>query len=110
MRESLKYSKEEMIIVVDTFEEQGNDVILGLWKKQLSGCYCSPWSYRQVLATNHNMNKPAKSFTSNKYNTWFSEQVWMQLAEVTQPVNVKVYFMHSGLHIYIIIVCASKKT
>ena len=36
------------------------------------------------------VNKPAKSFISNKYNVWFVEQVSKQLLKGTQPADVKI--------------------
>ena len=36
------------------------------------------------------VNKPAKTFISNKYNSWFSKQVSAQVALATEPSKVKV--------------------
>ena len=41
------------------------------------------------------VNKPAKTFISNKYNSWFSKQVSAQLALATEPSKVKVAPKHS---------------
>ena len=65
---------------MDTFKGQDNDIVLSLCKKY----FC------QVVIVPHNLtkkfqplyitvNKPAKSFISNKYNEWFAEQVAKQL-------------------------------
>ena len=78
---SLKYPKEQMsFIIMDTLKGQDNDVILHLCEKHMC----------QVVIVSHNLtnkfqplgiivNKPAKSFISNKYNEWFSKQVSQQL-------------------------------
>ena len=55
----------------------------------------------QVVIVPHNLtikfqpldiavNKPAKSFISNKYNEWFSKQVSQQLEKGIQPAHGKV--------------------
>ena len=55
----------------------------------------------QVVIVPHNLtkkfqplditvNKPTKSFISNKYNKWFSKQVSQQLEKGIQPADVKV--------------------
>ena len=80
------------LIIMDTFKGEGNDVILDLCKKHM-------W---QVVIVLHNLtnkfqplditvNKPAKSFISNKYNEWFSKQVSQQLEKGIQPADVKVF-------------------
>ena len=55
----------------------------------------------QVVIVPHNLtkkfqplditvNKPTKSFISNKYNEWFSQQVSQQLEKGIQPADDKV--------------------
>ena len=92
MNASLKCPKEQMsLIIMDTFKGQDNDVILDLCQKN----FC------QVVIVPHNLtnwfqplditvNKPVKSFISNKYNEWFSMLVSQQLDKGTQPVDVQV--------------------
>ena len=89
---SLKYPKEQMsFIIMDTLKGQDNDVILDLCEKHMC----------QVVIVSHNLtnkfqplgiivNKPAKSFISDKYNEWFSKQVSQQLEEGIQPADVEV--------------------
>ena len=36
------------------------------------------------------VNKPSKSFVTNKYNTWFSDEVAAQLRNGTDPADVNV--------------------
>ena len=89
---SKKYPKEQMsLIIVDTFKGQDNDIVLDLCKKH----------FYQVVIVPHNLtnkfqplditdNKPAKSFTSNKYNEWFAEQVAKQLQKGIPPADIQV--------------------
>ena len=90
---SLKYPKEQMsLIIMDTFKGQYNDVILDQKAYVLLSL---------VVIVSHNLtnkfqlldftvNKPAKSFISNKYNEWFSKQVSQQLEKGIQPADVKL--------------------
>ena len=92
VKESLHFPKEQMsFIIMDTFKGQDNDLFLDLCKKN----FC------QVAIVPHNLtnkfqplditvNKPAKSFISNKYNEWFAKQVSKQLGQGIQPADVKV--------------------
>ena len=89
---SKKYPKEQMsLIIMDMFKGQNNDIVLNLWKKH----FC------QVVIVPHNLtnkfqplditvNKPAKSFISNKYNEWFAEQVAKQLQKGIPPADIQV--------------------
>ena len=89
---SKKYPKEQMLfIIMDTFKGQDNDIVLNLCKKH----FC------QVAIVPHNLtnkfqplditvNKPAKSFISNKYNEWFAEQVAKQLQKGIPPADIQV--------------------
>ena len=86
------YPKEQMsLIIMDTFKGQDNDIVLNLCKKH----FC------QVVIVPHNLtnkfqplditvNKPAKSFISNKYNEWFTEQVAKQLQKGIPPADIQV--------------------
>ena len=76
---------------MDTFKGQDNDIVLSLCKKH----FC------QVVIVPHNLtnkfqplditvNKPAKSFISNKYNEWFAEQVAKQLQKGIPPADIQV--------------------
>ena len=88
MKESLKYPTEQMsLTIIDTFEEQGNNAIIEVCKKQLC---------QIAIATNNcekkfqplkiTVNKPAKSFISSKCKTCFSEEV----LKLKQSVKKKV--------------------
>lgn len=92
VKSNLKYPKEQMsLIIMDTFKGQDNDLVIDLCKKH----FC------QVAIVPHNLtnkfqplditvNKPAKSFISNKYNEWFSEQVSQQLQKGIPAPDVQV--------------------
>ena len=77
------------LVIEDTFKGQDNDVILDLCQNH----FC------QVVIVPHNLtnrfqpleitvNKPAKSFISDKYNEWFSMLVLQQLEKGIQPADV----------------------
>ena len=77
---------------MDTFKGQDNDIVPNLCKKH----------FYQVVIVPHNLtnkfqplditvNKPAKSFISNKYNEWlFAEQVAKQLQKGIPPPDIQV--------------------
>ena len=89
---NLKYPKEQLsLIIMDTFKGQDNEAVLELCRK--NNC--------EVIIVPHNLtnkfhplditaNKPAKSFISNSYNDWFSQQVSQQLEKGIRPADVKV--------------------
>ena len=76
---------------MDTFKGQDNEAVLELCRK--NNC--------EVIIVPHNLtikfqplditaNKPTKSFISNSYNEWFSQQVSQQLEKGIGPADVKV--------------------
>ena len=71
---SLKYPKEQMsLIVIDTFKGQDNDVILDLCEKHMCQVVIVPHNLtKKFQPLNITVNKPTKSFISNKYNEWFA--------------------------------------
>ena len=89
---SLKYPKEQMsLIIMDTFKGQDNDVILDLCEKHMCQVVIVPHNLtNKFQPLDITVNKPAKSFISNKYNEWFSKQVSQQLEKGIQPADVKV--------------------
>ena len=97
---------------MDTFKGQGNNVVLNLCKKH----------FFQVVIVPHNLtnkfqplditvNKPAKSFISNKYNEWFAEQVAKQLQKGIPPADIQVSLNLGELNGYLryMITFATKK-
>ena len=74
---SLKYPKEQMsLIIMDTFKGEDNDVILDLCEKHMCQVVIVPHNLtNKFQPLDITVNKPAKSFISNKYNEWFSKQV-----------------------------------
>ena len=79
------------LIILDTFKGQDNDVILDLCQEH----FC------QVVIVAHNLtnrfrplditvNKPTKSFISNKYNEWFCMHFSQKLEKGIQPADVQV--------------------
>ena len=76
---------------MDTFKRQDKEAVLELCRK--NNC--------EVIIVPHNLtnkfqplditvNKPPKSFISNSYNEWFSQQVSQQLEKGIRPADVKV--------------------
>ena len=89
---SKKYPKEQMsLIIIDTFKGQENDIVLNLCKKHFCQVAIVPHNltnkFQQLDIT---VNKPAKSFISNKYNEWFAEQVAKQLQKGIPPADIQV--------------------
>ena len=81
------------LIIMDTFKGQDNDIVQNFCKKH----FC------QVVIVPHNLtnkfqplditvNKPAKSFISNKYNEWFAEQVAKQLQKGITAADIQISF------------------
>ena len=79
------------LIIMDTFKGQENDVILDLCQKH----------FYQVVIVPHNLmnrfqplyitlNKPTKSYISNKYNEWLFMQVLQELEKGIYPADVQV--------------------
>ena len=89
---SLKYPKEQMsLIIMDTFKEQDNDMILDLCKKHM----CQVVIFARNLKNKFQplditVNKMPRSFISKEYNERFSKQVSQQLEKVIQPADAKV--------------------
>ena len=76
---------------MDAFNRQDTDGILDLCGKHMCQIVIVPHNLTnkfQLLGTT--VNKPAKSFISNKYNEWLSKQVSQQLEKGIQPADVKV--------------------
>ena len=46
--------------------------------------------YDKQASTSRHHSKPAKSFISQKYNAWYSDQVARQVADGKTPADVKV--------------------
>ena len=65
---------------MDTLKGQGNKVIMGLCKENFCHAVIIPH------------NKPAKSFTANKYNAWIATEV-----KGIKPADVKVLLALSEL-------------
>ena len=89
---SLKYPKEQMsLIIMDNFKRQDNDVILDLCGKHICQIVIVPHNLtNKFQPLNITINKPAKSFISNKHNEWFSKQVSQQLEKGIQSAYVKL--------------------
>ena len=76
---------------MDTFKGQDNNVILDLYKKHMCQVVIVPHDLtNKFQPLDINVNKPVKSFISNKYNGWFSKQVSQQLEKGIQLADVKV--------------------
>ena len=78
---SLKYPKEQMsLIIMDAFKRQDTDGILDLCGKHMCQVVIVPHNLRNKFQQlDITVNKPTKSFISNKYNEWLSKQVSQQL-------------------------------
>ena len=89
---SKKYPKEQMsLIIMDTFKGQDNDIVLNLCKKHFCQVVIVPHNLtKKFQPLDITVNKPAKSFISNKYNEWFGEQVAKQLQKGIPPADIQV--------------------
>ena len=76
---------------MDTFKGQDSEAVLELCRMNNCEVIMVPHNFTnkfQPLDTT--VNKPAKSFISNSYNEWFSQQVSQQLEKGIRPADVKV--------------------
>ena len=89
---SKKYPKEQVsLIIIYTFKGQDNDIVLNLCKKHFCQVVIAPHNLtNKFQPLDITVNKPAKSFISNKYNEWFSEQVAKQLLKGIPPADIQV--------------------
>ena len=89
---NLKYPKEQLsLIIMDTFKAQDNEAVLELCQKNNCEVIIVPYSLtNKFQPLDITVNKPAKSFISNSYNEWFSQQVSQQLEKGIRPADVKV--------------------
>ena len=89
---SKKYPKEQLsLIIMDTFKGQDSDIVLNLCKKHFYQVVIVPHDLtNKFQSLDTTLNKPAKSFISNKYNEWFAEQVAKQLQKGIPPADIQV--------------------
>ena len=66
---------------MDTFRGQDNKVLKELFDENFCKVVIVPHNLtNKFQSLDISVNKPAKAFISNKYNSWFSKQVSAQLA------------------------------
>ena len=89
---SKKYPKEQMsLIIMDKFKGQDNNIVLNLCKKHFCQVVIVPhYLTNKFQPLDVTVNKPAKSFISNKYNEWSAEQVAKQLQKGIPPADIQV--------------------
>ena len=76
---------------MDTFKGQDKDIVLNLCKKHFCQVVIVPHNLKNKFQPlDITVNKPAKSFMSNKYNEWFAEQVAKQLQKGIPPVDIQL--------------------
>ena len=76
---------------MDTFRGQDNKVLKELFDENFCKVVIVPHNLtNKFQSLDISVNKPAKAFISNKYNSWFWKQVSAQLAPWTDPSKVKV--------------------
>ena len=85
---------------MDNFKEHDNDAV----KKVLKETRCLSRTIPHNLTNwfqplDLTVNKPAKSFITNKFNTWYADQVSKQLADGIEPAYVNVSTKLSDLKI-----------
>ena len=65
---------------MDTFKDQDNDILKELCDENFCKVVIAPHNLtNKFQPPDISVNKPAKAFISNKYNSWFSKQVSAQL-------------------------------
>ena len=68
-------------VIMDTFRGQDNKVLKELFDENFCKVVIVPHNLtNKFQSLGISVNKPAKAFISNKYNSWFSKQVSAQLA------------------------------
>ena len=92
MKEEYGYPEEQKsLIIMDTFKRQDNPTLEALCESNHCEIVIVPHNLtNKFQPLDLTVNKPAKSFMRNKFNTWFSEEVAKQLRKGKSPADVKV--------------------
>ena len=86
------------LVVMDNFRGQDNETIRDFLND--NGCVTKIVPHNMTnwfQPLDLSVNKPAKSFISNKYNEWFSNEVTAQIVNGVDPPNIKVSMKLSDL-------------
>ena len=76
---------------MDTFKRQDNDKLKKLCAENNCDVVVVPYNLtNEFQALDLSVNKAAKSLFQNKYNDWFSDQVFTQLQNGKDPTDVKI--------------------
>ena len=91
-KEEYNYPKEQMsLVIMDTFKGQDNNVLKELCEKNFCEVVIVPHNLtNKFQPLDISVNKAAKSFISEKYNTWMAKEVSNQLQREISPCDVKI--------------------
>ena len=91
-KEKYTYPKHQMsLVIMDTFKCQDNNVLKELCEKNFCEVVIAPHNLtNKFQPLDIPVNKAAKSFMFEKYNTWMAKEVSNQRQHEISPCNVKI--------------------
>ena len=93
IKERMGYPKEQMsLVIMDTFKDQDNDELRKLCMSNNCEVVIVPHNLtNKFQPLDLSVNKAAKAFISEKYNTWMTNEISKQIKRGTAPPDVKVF-------------------
>ena len=83
--------EQHSLILVDTFKGQDNDKLKKLWAENNCNVVIVTHNLtNKFQALDLSVNKAARSFFQNKYNDWFSDQLFTEFQNGKDPTDVKI--------------------
>ena len=92
IKERMAYPKEQMsLVIMDTFKGQDNDELRKLCMSNNCEVVIVPHNLtNKFQPLDLSVNKAAKAFISEKYNTWMTNEISKQIKKGIAPPDVKV--------------------
>ena len=92
IKERMGYPKEQMsLVIMDTFKGQDNDELRKLCMSNNCEVVIIPHNLtNKFQPLDLSVNKAAKAFISEKYNTWMTNEISKQIKRGIAPPEVKV--------------------
>ena len=83
--------EQHSLVIMDTFKGQDNDILKEFCSKNRCEVVIVPHNLtNKFQPLDLTVNKAAKAFIQNQYNSWFSDQVARQLKSGKDPTDIKV--------------------
>ena len=90
--------EQHALIIMDAFKGQDNDTLKKLCTENNCNVVIVPHNLiNKFQPLDLSVNKAEKSFIQNKYNGWFADQVFTQLQDGKDPIDVKISSKLSNL-------------